>query len=111
MSGDARRAAMGLDAVIGRRRHALRWTMECHRSAGDLRSAREQEAIPAVEDYPRLRRISGLTARSAEAARAGLPGSYLAVCVVHGRETIAMGRIMSDGAPFFHLVDREPFRF
>ena len=64
-----------------------------------------QEAIPAVEDYLRLRRISGLTARSAEAARAGLPGSFFAVCVAYGGVTVAMGRIISDGALFFHLVD------
>lgn len=63
------------------------------------------EAIPAVEDYLRLRRISGLTPRSIEAAQTGLPGSFFAVCVRQGNEMIAMGRIISDGALFFHLVD------
>lgn len=63
------------------------------------------EAIPAVEDYLRLREISGLTPRSIEAARAGLPGSFFAVCIGRGSETVAMGRIISDGALFFHLVD------
>ena len=63
------------------------------------------ETIPDVEDYLRLRSISGLTPRSVEAARAGLPGSFFAVCVRYREETVAMGRIISDGALFFHLVD------
>ncbi len=62
-------------------------------------------AIPEVEDYLRLRSISGLTPRSVEAARAGLPGSFFSVCVQYQEETVAMGRIISDGALFFHLVD------
>lgn len=63
------------------------------------------EAIPDVEDYLRLRSISGLTPRSAEAARTGLPGSFFAICIRYQEETVAMGRIISDGALFFHLVD------
>ena len=63
------------------------------------------QAIPTVEDYLRLRSISGLTPRSAEAARAGLPGSFFAVCVRYGDAAVGMGRIISDGALFFHLVD------
>lgn len=63
------------------------------------------EAVPAVEDYLRLRSISGLTPRSAKAAQAGLPGSFFAVCAKHGDTTVGMGRIISDGALFFHLVD------
>lgn len=63
------------------------------------------EAVPEVADYLRLRSISGLTPRSVEAARAGLPGSFFAVCVRYQGETVAMGRIISDGALFFHLVD------
>lgn len=63
------------------------------------------EAIPTVEDYLRLRSISGLTPRSAEAAQAGLPGSFFAICVRYGESTVGMGRIISDGALFFHLVD------
>lgn len=63
------------------------------------------EAVPAVEDYLRLRRISGLTPRSVEAARAGLPGSFFGISVRCGEQTVGMGRIISDGALFFHLVD------
>ncbi len=63
------------------------------------------EAIPDVEDYLRLRNISGLAPRSADAARVGLPGSFFAICARYQAETVAMGRIISDGALFFHLVD------
>lgn len=42
---------------------------------------------PAIEDYRRLRAISGLTPRSAEAAAVG------------------MGRVIGDGGLFFQIVD------
>jgi ribosomal protein S18 acetylase RimI-like enzyme len=63
------------------------------------------EAIPSVDDYLRLRRTSGLTSRSRDAAEAGLPSTFFAVCIRRGGETVGMGRIISDGALFFHLVD------
>lgn len=74
----------------------------CLRSTADYELV---EAVPAVADYIRLRRISGLAPRSVEAAQAGLPGSFFSVCIRCGEETVAIGRIVSDGALFFHLVD------
>ncbi len=60
---------------------------------------------PEVEDYLRLRRICGLTPRSAAAAEAGLPNSLFAVVIRYAGETIGMGRIIGDGALFLHIVD------
>ncbi len=61
--------------------------------------------MPSIADYRRLRQISGLTPRSAAAAERGLPNSVFSVCVRHGTHTVAMGRIIGDGALFLHIVD------
>lgn len=62
-------------------------------------------AVPGIADYLRLRRISRLTPRSEAAARAGLPNSLFALCIRREAETVAMGRIVGDGALFLHIVD------
>lgn len=61
--------------------------------------------VPDIEDYCRLRRICGLTPRSAAAAQAGLPNTIFAVTITHADQTIGMGRIVGDGALFLHIVD------
>ncbi|MGI4733260.1 MAG: GNAT family N-acetyltransferase [Janthinobacterium lividum] len=61
-------------------------------------------AVPTVEEYRRLRRVSGLTPRSAEAAAAGLPNTIAAVVVRNGDDAVGMGRAIGDGL-FYQIVD------
>ncbi len=60
---------------------------------------------PSSEDYRRLRSVSGLAPRSAEATAAGLPNTFLAVVVEHGGRAVGMGRVIGDGGLFFQVVD------
>lgn len=61
---------------------------------------------PAIEDYRRLRAISGLTPRSAEAAAVGLPNTVFAVVIeTLAGEAVGMGRVIGDGGLFFQIVD------
>lgn len=60
--------------------------------------------IPSVDDYLRLRRNAGLTARSATAAAAGLPHTVAGVVVRSGEDIIGMGRAVGDGL-FYQIVD------
>ena len=61
---------------------------------------------PAIEDYRRLRAISGLTPRSAEAAAVGLPNTVFAVVIENlAGEAVGMGRVIGDGGLFFQIVD------
>ncbi|MBB2166369.1 GNAT family N-acetyltransferase [Gluconacetobacter sp. 1b LMG 1731] len=64
-----------------------------------------QDAVPGVEEYLRLRRVSGLAPRTAPAAEAGLPNSLFSVCVRQGAHVVGMGRVIGDGALFLHIVD------
>lgn len=64
-------------------------------------------SAPALEDYVRLRRVSGLTPRSIEQALLAIPGSW-AICHVVDEasgQTVAMGRVIGDGGWYFHIVD------
>lgn len=62
---------------------------------------------PPVIDYLRLRREAGLSPRTEEQARAGLPGSWAACHVVYEAtgEVVGMGRLLGDGGWYFHVVD------
>ncbi len=60
--------------------------------------------IPSVEDYCRLRRISGLTPRSEAAAKAGLPNTVVAALVRQGESVVGMGRVIGDGLSY-QVVD------
>ena len=60
---------------------------------------------PGIEDYRRLRAVSGLSPKSEEAARRGLPNTLHAVVVRHEGRAVAMGRIVGDGGAFFQVVD------
>jgi GNAT superfamily N-acetyltransferase len=62
-------------------------------------------AIPAVDEYRALRVAAGLSAKSAEAADAGLKNSWASVCVREQGELIGMGRIVGDGGLFLLVVD------
>jgi GNAT superfamily N-acetyltransferase len=60
---------------------------------------------PTVEDYRRLRRVSGLSEKSEAAAVLGLPNSWAAAIVRREGRTVAMGRVIGDGGCFFQIVD------
>ena len=67
---------------------------------------RVEHAVPAVDDFLRLRRVSGLSERSPEAARAGLPNSLFAVTIYNSAgSAVAMGRVVGDGGCNFEVVD------
>ena len=61
--------------------------------------------VPPVDDFLRLRRVSGLTPRTKAAAEKGLPNSLFAVYVEHDGRIVGMGRVVGDGALNFEIVD------
>ena len=61
--------------------------------------------VPDIESYLRLRKITGLSARSREAAELGLPNSLFAVSIYNGDKLIGMGRIVGDCECNFEVVD------
>ncbi|MEU7475600.1 GNAT family N-acetyltransferase [Lentzea sp. NPDC042327] len=62
---------------------------------------------PTVDDYLRLREESGLSARSREEAENGINGAWATVRAIHAEsgETVGMGRVLSDGGWYFHIID------
>ena len=60
---------------------------------------------PGIDDYRRLRKVSGLSEKTQAAAAAGLPNSWHAVTIWHDEETVGMGRIIGDGGTAFQIVD------
>lgn len=60
---------------------------------------------PSVADYRRLRVASGLSAKTEEGARIGLPNSWFAVTLFHDDKAVGMGRIIGDGGTAFQIVD------
>lgn len=63
------------------------------------------EQVPRVEDYLRIRREAGLSAKSPDAAAKGLPNSHFAVTVLCRGEAVGMGRVIGDGGCFYQVVD------
>ncbi|MEQ8954901.1 MAG: GNAT family N-acetyltransferase [Gammaproteobacteria bacterium] len=61
---------------------------------------------PDINSYIRLRKNSGLSARSLEAAAVGLPASLFAVTVYNlDGYAVGMGRVVGDGGCNFEVVD------
>jgi ribosomal protein S18 acetylase RimI-like enzyme len=60
---------------------------------------------PTTADYRRLRQVAGLSAKSLQAAEAGLPNTWYAVTIRHAGQAIGMGRIIGDGGTAFQIVD------
>ena len=58
-----------------------------------------------TETYLRLRAVSGLSAKTDEAATIGLANSVYSVMVEADSEIIGMGRIIGDGGCFCQIVD------
>ena len=63
------------------------------------------EGVVSVDDFIRLRNVSGLTPRPRDAAEKGLPRSLFGVTITFGSETVGMGRVIGDGALNFEIVD------
>jgi len=66
-----------------------------------------QSGPPTVDDYLRLRRDAGLTAPTTDRIRRGSDGAWAAVHAIHRStgETVGMGRVISDGGTYFHIID------
>jgi ribosomal protein S18 acetylase RimI-like enzyme len=64
-----------------------------------------QQSLPSVDDYLRLREITGLSTKTAEAAVVGLKNSLFGVTLYDGKKAIGMGRIIGDGGCFYQIVD------
>jgi len=60
---------------------------------------------PGAEEYAELRVAAGMSERSLEAARSGLPNSLHAVCLRDADTLVGMGRIVGDGGCNFEIVD------
>ncbi len=63
------------------------------------------EEVPGVDEYREMRRVCGLSDKSLEAARRGLPASLFATTIRDGDALIAMGRVVGDGGCDFSVVD------
>ena len=61
--------------------------------------------VPAAADYLRLRRVTGLSPKSAEGAARGLPNSIVGVVVRKDDAVIGMGRLVGDGGLMFQVTD------
>lgn len=63
------------------------------------------ERTPTIVEYRELRRLSGLSGKSEEAAARGLPNTIHAVVIEHAGETIGMGRVIGDGGTAYQVTD------
>lgn len=63
------------------------------------------ERTPTVREYCDLRVGAGLSAKTEEAAAAGLPNTRYAVVLEHDGLAIGMGRIIGDGGTAFQITD------
>jgi GNAT superfamily N-acetyltransferase len=63
------------------------------------------ERLPAVAEYRDLRRLSGLSEKTMEAAERGLPATLYAVVIEHEGAAIGMGRVIGDGGTAYQVVD------
>ena len=61
--------------------------------------------IPTVEEYRDLRRLSGLSEKTVEAAERGLPNTLHAVVIETGGNAIGMARVTGDGGTAYQVVD------
>ena len=77
--------------------------------SGPLPSADEYTLVsgpPALADYLRLRRDSGLSPKTEEQGAAAIAGTWRFRHVRDGRgETVAMGRVVGDGGWYFLVAD------
>jgi GNAT superfamily N-acetyltransferase len=60
---------------------------------------------PSVAEYRDLRRLSGLSEKTLEAAERGLPATLFAVVIETQGKAIGMGRVIGDGGTAYQVVD------
>ena len=60
---------------------------------------------PTVPEYRGLRRGSGLSDKTEEAAVRGLPATLHSVVIEHNGDAIGMGRVIGDGGTAYQVVD------
>src|SRR4249919_3998226 len=63
------------------------------------------EQFPGADDYCRLRSVAGMSPKTIEAARKGLPNTLYGVSLLRDGEVVGMGRIIGDGGCFYTVVD------
>lgn len=63
------------------------------------------EQVASPKDFVHLRKITGLTPRTLIAAEKALPNSLYGVHILLEGKTIAMARVVGDGALNFDIVD------
>jgi ribosomal protein S18 acetylase RimI-like enzyme len=63
------------------------------------------EKVPEPDEYISLRLAAGLSEKTLEAARLGLPRTLFSVCVRDRGNLIGMGRVIGDGGCNFEIVD------
>lgn len=64
-----------------------------------------KQSVASVDDFMRLRQISGLSQRPREGAERALPNSLYGVQILLGNQTVGMGRVVGDGGLNFEIVD------
>ena len=63
------------------------------------------ERRPTVAEYRDLRRLSGLSEKTVDAAERGLPATLFAVVIEMDGAAVGMGRVVGDGGTAYQLVD------
>ena len=63
------------------------------------------ERFPDADTYRRMRVDAGLSPKTAEAARRGLPNTLYGVSLLRDGEVVGMGRIIGDNGTVFTVVD------
>ncbi|WP_319567973.1 GNAT family N-acetyltransferase [Cohaesibacter marisflavi] len=71
----------------------------------DQPNYRIEPQTPPLEDFLRLRKITGLTVYSEEAAKEGLKGTIAAATVYYGEQVVGIGRLVGDGGCVFVICD------
>ena len=63
------------------------------------------ERAPGIDDYRRLRAVTGLSPKSEAAALRGLANTSYGVSLLRRDEVVGMGRIVGDDGCFYFVVD------
>ena len=63
------------------------------------------ERFPGVDDYRRMRVLTGLSEKSEAASIRSLPNTTYGVSLLRDGKVVGMGRIVGDGACFHFVVD------
>lgn len=64
-----------------------------------------REEVPKVADYIAIRIAAGLSLKSEEAARRGLPNTLFGVVVYRDDTPVGIGRVIGDSGCFYEITD------